>query len=129
MRTDADPSSPSEQSRFVEVIRGAKRRLGSGAWLARGSAVGLCILSIAFVGLLAAPMALYGEVGLFVNSLPKRVALALPPAVAVFAVGTAAGAVASWRWRYWSLPARLHQTLLAVLGIGFVWQLHALGFL
>jgi hypothetical protein len=58
-----------------------------------------------------------------------RVALALPPIVAVLALATAAGAVLAWRHRYWSLAARVHQTVLAALGLGFVWGLAALGLL
>jgi hypothetical protein len=31
--------------------------------------------------------------------------------------------------RYWSLTARIHQTIVALLGLGFSWQLSTLGFL
>jgi len=39
------------------------------------------------------------------------------------------GAVAGWWCGYWSLAGRVHQTVLALLAVGFVWQLSALGFL
>ena len=44
-------------------------------------------------------------------------------------VATVVGAVAGWWCGYWSLAGRVHQTVLALLAVGFVWQLSALGFL
>jgi len=58
-----------------------------------------------------------------------QIALALPYLVAVLTVGTTIGALLAWRYRYWSLPARVHQTILALLGLAFTWQLWTLGFL
>lgn len=43
---------------------------------------------------------MYGEVGLFLDSLPKRIALALPPLIAVLTVGTTVGAALGWWKRY-----------------------------
>jgi hypothetical protein len=58
-----------------------------------------------------------------------RVALALPYLVGSLALVTTAGALLAWRYRYWSLRARIHQTVLALLGLAFSWQLSTLGFL
>jgi hypothetical protein len=70
-----------------------------------------------------------GELILFTRSLPMQLALVLPYLIVVLTLGTTAGALLAWQHRYWSLPARIHQTILAILGIAFTWQLSALGFL
>lgn len=109
------------------LIHGGKRRMRSPAWLARAASIGLCLASVGFICLFIAPIAMFGQVGLFLDSLPKRIALALPPFIVVFAVGTVIGSGLGWWKQYWSVWARIHQTIVALLGIGFVWQLSTLG--
>jgi len=58
-----------------------------------------------------------------------QLALALPYLVGLLTVGTWIGTLLAWRRRYWSLSARVQQTILALLGLGFSWQLWTLGFL
>jgi hypothetical protein len=70
-----------------------------------------------------------GDLTLITRPLPMQIALALPYLVGALTVGTTAGALLAWRYRYWSLRARIHQTVLALLGLGFSWQLTGLGFI
>lgn len=123
-------AAPDRGHGHVRGVRHALRtRVRSTRWLARASAVGLSVTSIAFaVGFVV----VLGDHGLtlFVSNPPAiQAVLVLPALVAVFAVGTTVGAVLAWREGYWSLLGRLYQTILAVLGLAFVWQLAALGFL
>ena len=111
------------------IVGGVGRRLGSPAWLSRAAAVGLCGTAIGLVGTLAVAIASHGRIALVTRPSPMRVALLLPYLVSVFAGGTLVGAMLAWWNRYWSLAARIHQTILALLGLGFVWQLAVLGFL
>lgn len=106
-----------------------RRRLGRPAWLARAAAVALCLVSLACVGLIVGGFATAGQLAVVTQPLPLRVGLALVPVVVVLAAGTVAGTLLAWYNGYWSRAARVHQTLLAVLGLVFVWQLFALGFL
>lgn len=113
------------------IRRWFKGGIKSPQWLARASAVGLCVSSLGFVvlfisGLAAEPTE---ELAFVVEPLPLRLALWLPPIIALFTVGTVLGAVGAWYNTYWSVRGRLHQTILAVLGVLFVWQLSVTGFL
>lgn len=112
-----------------EVTRGVKRRLTSAAWLARAAGVGLSTVSVGFVALFAFVLESGGDLTLITRPLPMQIALALPFLVGAFTLGTTAGALLAWRYRYWSLAARVHQTTLALLGLAFCWQLRVLGFL
>jgi hypothetical protein len=89
----------------------------------------LSAVSIGFVGLFVGVLEAGGDLTLVTRPLAMRVALGLPYLVGVLALATTAGALLAWRHRYWSLSARIHQTLLALLGLAFCWQLWALGFL
>jgi hypothetical protein len=104
-------------------------RLGTPSWLARAAAVGLCFLSLGFVVLLAVPIVRGGQVALITKPLLMQVALSLPYLILTFTLGTVVGAGLGWWNRYWSLWGRIHQTLLGLLGVGFVWQLAEVGFL
>lgn len=115
--------------RVPAIIRGVGRRVRSPAWLARAASVGLCIVSVGFVAAFVSVLGSSGRLALVTRPLPMELVLALPYLVVLFAVGTVVGSGLAWRNRYWSLAARVHQTILALLGIGFVWQLFALGFL
>jgi hypothetical protein len=106
-----------------------KRRLTSPPWLARAAGVGLSGVSLGFVVLFAFVLGSGGELTLITRPLPMQVALALPSLVAAFTLGTTVGTLLAWRYRYWSLAARIHQTILALLGLAFTWQLWTLGFL
>jgi hypothetical protein len=108
---------------------GVKRRLTSTSWLARTTGVGLSSVSIWFVMLFIFVLETGGDVTLFTRPLPMQIALTLPYLVGVLTLGTTAGALLAWQYRYWSLPARIHQTILALLGLAFCWQLSILGFL
>ncbi|OYR58459.1 hypothetical protein [Halorubrum halodurans] len=108
---------------------GGRRRSTSASWLARAAGVGLSAVSIGFVLLLVFVLETGGERTLFTRPLPMRIALALPYLVGALTLGTTVGALSAWRYRYWSLVARIHQTVLALLGLVFTWQLSTLGFL
>ena len=112
-----------------EFVHGITRRLRSPPWLSRAAGVGLCSVSIGFVVLFVFVLETGGDLTLITRPLPMQIALALPPVIAVLAAGTAGGAILAWWHGYWSLRIRLHQTVLAVLGVGFSWQLATLGFL
>jgi CubicO group peptidase (beta-lactamase class C family) len=117
-----EPVGPSQ--RF-----GRWRRVRSPSWLARTASVGLCVTAVGFLVGVAAVLVARGPTAVFTNPLPLRVVRLLPPLVALLAAGTVLGTAAAWRNGYWSVGTRLHRTLLAALGAGFVWQLSALGFL
>lgn len=89
----------------------------------------LAASSLAFVGLVVASFGLEGELAVVTKPLPLRAALALPPVIGALAAVTAGGTILAWHRGYWSRAARLHYTVVAVLGLLFTWQLRALGFL
>lgn len=111
------------------IRRRLHRRLTSLPWLARATAVGLSVVSLGVVLLFGFAVASGGELALITRPLPMQLALVLSNAVGLLTLGTVIGTVLAWRNHYWSLAARIHQTILAVLGLGFSWQLAALGFL
>jgi CubicO group peptidase (beta-lactamase class C family) len=65
---------------------------------------------------------------------PNEIAYGLTPAVksilavtqicAVLAVLTVLGCLFAWKNRYWRLTGRVHYTLVALVGIGFIWFLY-----
>jgi hypothetical protein len=111
------------------IVHAAIRRLTTPSWLARAAGVALSGVSVGFVVLFVSVLGVGGELALLTRPLPMRVALALPSLVGALTLVTTAGALLAWRFRYWSLPARIHQTVLALLGLAFSWQLWTLGFL
>ena len=125
----SDPVGAAERSRIGALRRALGRRVGNLAWVGRASAVGLCLSSIAFVAGFVFVLSSGGNLALATVPLLLRVVFALPYLVALFAFGTVAGAVSGWRQGYWLLAGRLHQTILAVIAVLFVWQLLVLGFL
>lgn len=129
LRSERSSSQSRVARRFDGVSHSLCRRLTSPSWLSRVAGVGLSAASIGFVLLFAVTLDSGGELTLITQPLPMRIALALPSLVAIFTMGTTVGAILAWLYRYWSLFTRIHQTVLAVLGIGFTWQLAVLGFL
>lgn len=117
---------PAERNGHTHRI---KRRLTSISWLARAAAVGLSSLSIVFVVLFMFVLETGGDLTLMTRPLPMRIALVVPSLIGITTLATTVGAVLAWRYRYWSLVARIHQTILSLLGIAFTWQLSRLGFL
>lgn len=111
------------------IANGVTRRLSTPAWVARATGVGLCLVSLGSVVAFAVAYGSGGELALITKPLPMRIALVFPYLILVFTLGTGVGAMLAWWNRYWSLSARIHQTLLALLGLGFSWQLATLGFL
>lgn len=91
--------------------------------LARAASVGLSVVSLGFVLLLLIVIESGGELTLITRPVPMQVALTLPYLIVLCTLGTTAGAVLAWWNRYWSWRARIHQSLLALLGLGFSWQL------
>jgi hypothetical protein len=112
-----------------DYTHGVKRRLTSLSWLARAAGVGLSGVSVGFIVLFVFVLETGGDLTLITRPLPMQIALTLPYLIGILTLGTTAGALLAWRYRYWSLPARIHQTILALLGIAFTWQLSTLGFL
>ncbi|MBX0297622.1 hypothetical protein [Haloarcula nitratireducens] len=115
-----------DRSGFVYNV---KRRLTSLPWLARAAGAGLSSVSIGFVGLFLFVLETGGDLTLIARPVPMQVALALPAVIAFLTAVTTVGAGLAWWNNYWSLRARIHQTILALLGLGFCWQLATLGFL
>lgn len=129
-RSNTSQTAPRERERpFGADGPGLERRVRDPAWLARAASVGLCLASLGFVALVVAGFAIDGQLAIVTRPLPLRVATALPPLIAALALGTGTGTVAAWREGYWTRAARIHQTILAVFGLLFVWQLFVLGFL
>lgn len=106
-----------------------KHRVTQPAWLARAAAVGLSMAAVGFVIVFLFVLETSGELAFITRPLPMQLALTLPYLVVIFTAGTTIGAGLAWRNHYWSRTARIHQTVLALLGIAFSWQLAALGFL
>lgn len=123
------PSQPNEHDYGTAITRGFKRRMTSPSSLARTAAAGLSIVSVGFVLLFLFIIETSGELTLITRPLSMQITLALPALIVILTLGTTVGAILAWRNRYWSLFARIHQTILALLGIGFSWQLATLGFL
>jgi hypothetical protein len=98
------------------------------AWLARAAGVGLSTVSLGLVLLLLVVIGSGGELTLITRPVSMQVALVLPYFIVLLTLGTTAGAVLAWWHRYWSRRVRIHQMLLALLGLGFNWQLLRLGF-
>lgn len=120
---------PHEHSDDAGIRRRAERRATSPSWLARAAGVGLSIVSVGFALVFLFILESGGELTLITRPRPMQFALALPYLIVILTLGTVLGAVLAWWNRYWSLPARIHQTILALLGLGFTWQLASLGFL
>lgn len=118
-----------EHDNRTGFMHAVKHRMTSPPWLARTAGVGLSSVSIGFVGLFLFVLESGGEVTLFTRPLVMEVALVLPYFIGILTLGTTAGALLAWRYQYWSLPVRIHQTVLALLGIAFSWQLVVLGFI
>lgn len=129
MRNSQSVPGPDESAGSEWWRRALGRRFGNPAWLGRASAVGLCLTSIAFVAGFVFVLSSGGQLALITMPLSLQVIFALPYLVAVFAAGTVAGAISGWRQRHWSLAGRIHQTILAVLAMVFLWQLVTLGLL
>ncbi|WP_281196001.1 hypothetical protein [Halorubrum sp. F4] len=128
LSTQSSEPSPAYND-FSVVTRGFTRRVTSPSWLARAAGVGLSGVSIGFVVLFIGVLETGGELTLITQPLPMRIALVLPYLIAILTLATSVGAVLGWRYRYWSVFARIHQTILALFGIAFSWQLAILGFL
>ncbi len=129
MTTPQQPSDPGETGQESRTAVAVGQRVRSPGWLGRASAVGFCVTLLAFVGSFVFALMNLDQFTLLVVPGWLQVVLALPYAIVVFAVGTAAGAVSGWRHSRWSLTTRVHQTVLAALALLFVWQLTVLGFL
>lgn len=125
----AGSNSGRERSYLASVGRAVRRRAANPPWLARSAGVGLAVVSLAFVAGFLAVLGTHGLTLFVTNPATMRVLLALPYIIVVLATGTVVGAALSWRHGYWSRAARIHQTVLAVLGVAFVWQLFELGVL
>jgi hypothetical protein len=88
---------------------------GAARWVAgMGAAVNLLFLG----GLLLA----LGDPALAMGDYARlRMLLTLPLVATILTGGTLVGAVLAWPRRFWSLPARLHYTAVALAMIGFTW--------
>lgn len=129
MTTSQSPSDSGEVKTEGRMNISLGQRVRDPAWLGRASAVGFCVTLLVFAGSFVFAFMNLDQFALLIVPAWLRVVLALPYVVAVFALGTVAGAVSGWRHSRWSLAVRIHQTVLAGLGLLFVWQLTVLGFL
>jgi CubicO group peptidase (beta-lactamase class C family) len=86
------------------------------AWL-------LGISSIALVGALAFFLRDPGEIGFGLSPLVKGL-LTVPQFCAVLTAMVLSGCIIAWKSRYWRVTGRLHYTLVALAGVGFIWFLY-----
>lgn len=119
----------SEHAESNEVTHNFTYWIPSAVWLARAASIGLSGVSLGFVLLLLFTIERGGELTLITRPLSMQLVLALPYLIGLLTLGATAGAVLAWRYRYWSLPVRIHHTLLVLFGLGLSWQLVILGFL
>jgi len=96
--------------------------------LVHTASAGLSSVSPGFVALFLFVLETGGDLALVTRPLLTQVALALPYLIGALTLSTTASADLAWRYRYWSLPTRVHQTILALLGFAFTLQFSALGF-
>jgi CubicO group peptidase (beta-lactamase class C family) len=93
----------------------------------------LSIVSLGFIaGVVAYVVANPEEIGFGLTPALKKL-LAVSQVSAVLAALTVLGCVIGWKNRYWRLSGRVHYTLVALAGVGFVawlyyWNLLAFGF-
>jgi CubicO group peptidase (beta-lactamase class C family) len=89
------------------------------SWLAWGaSALSIAFLA-GFVVALRDPLEIeYGTPPLL------REVLAVAPVIAVLSVGALIFTIPVWRGALWSLPGRVHYTLVTLAAVGFVWFLY-----
>lgn len=106
-----------------------RRRLPSLPWLARAAGTALSVVAVGFVLAFLFVVGRGGRLTLLTRPPAMRAVLALPSLVAFLGPSAALGAALAWRNGYWSRRARVHQTVLALLGLGLCWQLWVLGFL
>ena len=129
MTTSQSPSDSGDEKKERHTDISLGQRVRDPVWLSRASAVGFCVTVLGFAGSLVFAFMNLDQFTLLVVPAWLRVVLALPYVVVVFTLGTVAGAVSGWRHSRWSLAVRIQQTVLAGLGLLFVWQLIVLGFL
>ena len=127
--TQQQTGPSSEHDAHSRLGHGVKHRLTSLPWLTRAAGIVLSGVSLGFVVLFVFVLETEGDLTLLTRPLSMQVTLSLPFLVAALTLVTTAGSLLAWRYRYWSLPARIHHTLLVLLGLGFSWQLVTLGFL
>lgn len=126
--TSEPDSTGAGTGRLDSVRQAIGSRLGNSAWRGRAIAASLCLTSIAFVVGFLGVLSRVGVIGLLTEPLSLRIVLALPYLVTLLAAGTLLSALSGWWHGYWSLYARIHQTVLAILGLLITWQLVVLGF-
>jgi hypothetical protein len=103
--------------RPARPVVGGLRRLVR--WLALAMVTTDLLFLVGLVVALGDPATLTGEVA------GLRAVLVLPLLGTLLAGGVVAGAALAW-WRgWWSLPARLHYTAVALAAAGFTWLLAA----
>jgi hypothetical protein len=93
------------------------------------------VLSIVCIGFVVAGVVVLldpNEIA-FGLTTPLKILLAGTQVCAVLAVLTVLGCVSAWKNRYWRLSGRVHYTLVALAGLGFVaflyyWNLLSFGF-
>jgi hypothetical protein len=77
-------------------------------------------MAVVDLGFLAGLFAVFGDPVVLSGDLSRlRVLLVLPLLGTALTVGVVILAVAAWRERLWSLPARLHYTAVAFAGVAF----------
>ena len=128
-RSWRQPSTTGSNPTRDPVYERLSRQLRRPAWLARATGTALCLVSLAFVGGFLWGFAIDEQFAFVTMPTPFRVALTLPPVVAALALATVGSAGLAWRRGYWSRRARIHQTVLAVLGLAFAWILAQFGLL
>ncbi|QYN39812.1 hypothetical protein K1T35_23055 [Pseudonocardia sp. DSM 110487] len=82
----------------------------------------MAVLIVAFLGFAAwLAMPLDRFIDALIGGTPALTVLqALPFLAAVCALGVLVSAALAWRHRWWSAPARLHYTAVALAGVAFL---------
>ncbi|MFT3882953.1 MAG: hypothetical protein QM703_25265 [Gemmatales bacterium] len=83
----------------------------------------MCLLGVVFTGAMAIVMLDPNEIVFGVSPMLQKLLLGTQ-VIAGLAAITLLGCLIAWVMRYWRFGGRLHYTLVALAGVGFVWFLY-----
>ncbi len=86
----------------------------------------MCLVSVVFAAMLAMTLSdAEGTEGIVFGMTSRvKIMLLIPQVIVVLTGATLLGALFAWCIRYWRFMGRLHYTLVALAGTGFVWFLY-----
>lgn len=83
----------------------------------------MCLLGMVFTGVLLSVMLDPNEIVFGISPFLQKLLMGTQ-VIAVLAAITLLGCLIAWVMRYWRFSGRLHYTLVALAGVGFVWFLY-----